>query len=83
MNSKNTDKMNEIKQKTIYDLDLHESTIVKTNGTGYPYEFEVIRVAGGWFYIDSNPRVVQPRSFFVAFNNEFQKVKNVTIDDIM
>lgn len=65
---------NETKQKTIYDLKLHESIIVKVTGQGYPTSWQVTRVPGGWFYQDDNPNRTTVNEFFVAYNNEFQIV---------
>lgn len=65
------------KQKTIYELDLHESVMVKVNitdGRGYPCEWQVTRVASGWLYQDSNPRRTTVSEFFVPFDNSFQIV---------
>jgi len=64
----------ETKQKTIYDLKLHESIIVKVTGQGYPTSWQVTRVPGGWFYQDDNPNRTTVSEFFVAYNNEFQIV---------
>ena len=65
---------NETKQKTIYDLKLHESIIVKVTGQGYPTNWQVTRVPGGWFYRDDNPNRTTVSEFFVAYHNEFQIV---------
>jgi hypothetical protein len=66
---------NETKQKTIYDLNLHESIMVKVTGQGYPTTWQVTRVPGGWFYQEENPRKTTMSEFFVLYNNEFQEVK--------
>ncbi len=63
------------KEKTIYNLDLHESMIIKVNtinGKGYPYKWQVTRVASGWLYQDSNPKTTVVSQFFVPFDNSFQ-----------
>ena len=52
--------------KSIYDLKLHESMTVKCRGEGYPTEFQVTRVHGGYFYQDLNPRITVPVTFFTA-----------------
>lgn len=54
--------------KSIYKLDLHESTEIKSQGATYI----VTRVASGWIYsiyrLDSN----QMTSTFIPFDNKFQ-----------
>lgn len=51
---------------TIYDLVLHESTVIKG--------ICIMRVAGGWIYdcwdLDKD---VSKQGTYVPFNNEFQK----------
>jgi hypothetical protein len=61
------------KQKTIYELDLHEQTTIKTTGNGWNESFVVTRVASGWLYQNDNPRRTVPESFFVPFDNSFMK----------
>lgn len=63
-------------KKTIYDLELHESIVVEQNGDGYPYKWQVIRVASGWLYLDQNPNRTNGGEFFVPFDNKFQKAPN-------
>ena len=60
-------------QKTIYELDLHEQTTIKTTGNGRKEPFVVTRVASGWLYQNDNPRRIVPESFFVPFDNSFMK----------
>lgn len=69
--------MSKIKQKTIYELDLHECTIVQTNGTGEQLRYTVLRVAGGWFYEHLSTTTNTGIRFFVPYNTEFQ-TKNET-----
>lgn len=62
--------------KTIYELKLHETIVIKVEriyGKGYPYEWQVTRVAGGWIYQNSSHTITQPESFFIPFNNEFMQ----------
>ena len=61
------------KEKTIYDLDLHESMTIRVSPIdkkGYDFDWQVTRVASGWFYQDSNPRKTVVSQFFV-FANRF------------
>ena len=61
--------------KTIYNLDLHESMTVivrPIDKKGFPYECQVTRVASGWIYQDSNPKTTIVSQFFVPFDNSFQ-----------
>lgn len=59
--------------KTIYDLDLHESMLVYDNGADYQTEWRVTRVASGWIYQDNNPRLTVSIAFFIPFDNKFDK----------
>lgn len=47
-------------QKTIYNLELHELLDIGSI-------FSVMRVAGGWLYLDKESNITT----FVPFNNEF------------
>ena len=58
------------KEKTIYDLSLHESISV-TNTVGG--KVEITRVPGGWVYAFDYPGFRQSPIVFVPFNNDFQK----------
>ena len=64
------------KEKTIYNLDLHESMIViesPTDDKAYPCEWQVTRVPSGWFYrCKSLSYQTSPSHFFVPFDNCFQ-----------
>lgn len=60
------------KQKTIYDLKLHESMIVKNTGEAYHTDWQIIRVASGWYYYYMNPNRTTVNSFFVPYDNSFQ-----------
>lgn len=60
------------KQKTIYEIKLHESTLVKIKGTGYPYEYMITRVPSGWIYEDMNPNITTRHEFFVPYSNKFE-----------
>ena len=63
------------KEKTIYELDLHESMVIRINpidNKGYDYDWQVTRVASGWVYQDPDPRNLESTSFFVPFDNSFQ-----------
>lgn len=57
-----------MKDKTIYDLELHESMEVKTG----PVNWEVTRVASGWLYQDNNPNRTTVSEFFVPYSNRFK-----------
>ncbi len=66
----------ETKEKSIYDLKLHETcriSIMSCTKAVVDY-YSVIRVPGGWIYHlwDLNTQTYT-RDFFVPFNNEFQK----------
>lgn len=53
------------KEKTIYDLELHESLRVDT-------AMVCVRVSGGWIYKFYNPDKGYTDISFVPYNNEFQ-----------
>ena len=62
-------------EKTIYDLNIHESITIKVNpidNRGDDYDWQVTRVASGWLYQDADPRQQARGSFFVPFDNSFQ-----------
>jgi len=52
-------------EKTIYELDLHEMTTIKTHGKGHRQEWWVTRVNSGWIYECANPNIMTPICFFV------------------
>jgi len=64
-----------MEEKTIYELDLHESIILHVDllgdDDGYPYKWQVTRVPGGWFYQDSNISRTTVSQFFVPYDREF------------
>lgn len=53
---------------TIYDLKLHESSIINTRVNGLIIEYRVIRVPGGWIYRNVGTNY----ETFVPFNNDCQ-----------
>jgi len=60
-----------MEQEKIYELKLHESlTFQDSNG----WHNDVIRVAGGWIYIQATSDKMT--SCFVPFDNEFMKYNN-------
>lgn len=75
--------MEKTKEKTIYDLKIHETMTVEevigerelTQGKKEDIikKYEVTRVAGGWIYAFDYPNFRQSPIVFVPFNNEFQK----------
>jgi len=62
-----------MKAKTIYDLELHESIIVKVETIGpsekyaplYPYIWQVTRVATGWIYQNASSNITQHEGYFI------------------
>ncbi len=58
----------EKKDKTIYELELHETTIIPTTVGG---KIEVTRVAGGWVYSFEYAGFRQSPIVFVPFDKEF------------
>lgn len=50
--------------KSIYELDLHEEIDI-CNGT------HIMRVPGGWRYLDINSAPGSQSSIFVSYNDEF------------
>lgn len=70
------------KEKTIYDLGIHETLTVEEvigeqeiNGKKEDIvkKYEVTKVAGGWVYAFDYPNFRQSPIVFVPFHNEFQK----------
>ena len=61
----------ETKQKTIYDLKLHEVLVITTNVGG---KVEITRCAGGWIYCYEYPGFRQAPVVFVPFDNEFMEI---------
>ena len=55
------------KEKTIYELDLHEALKITTN-LG---PIEITRVPGGWVYCFDYPGFRQSHIVFIPFNTEF------------
>lgn len=60
-------------EKTIYDLQLHESITVILAGH---CEFEIIRVASGWLYLYHRLDGNSMTTTFVPFDNNFQERKS-------
>jgi len=61
-------------EKTIYNLDLHESMTIRQipiDNRAKNYEWEVIRVPSGWIYQCADLRLASSQ-FFVPFDNSFQ-----------
>jgi len=58
------------KEKTIYDLKLHEQ--IKIDGV---FEYYIIRVPSGWLYQCLNPSNHTMTSMFVPFDDKFMKSK--------
>jgi len=56
--------MSETKQKTIYELELHETVSVKNSIEG---NMEITRVPGGWIYSLEYPGFRQSPVVFVPF----------------
>lgn len=69
--------------KNIYELDLHETTVVKSIIPEYENRlpqilyYRVTRVAGGWLYKKVG---VDFPEVFVPFTDEFKSSKNVKND---
>lgn len=55
-------------EKTIYNLKLHQTIYLDTNGNS-----SVFRVSGGWIYYFQFPGMNQVNSVFIPFNNEFME----------
>lgn len=69
----------EAKEKTIYDLQEHESMLVDISINGinelgkggrkgaiaYPYVWQVTRVATGWIYQNANTNIKHSEGYFV------------------
>ncbi len=64
------------KEKTIYDLELHESMDVESLGKDATTYFQVMRVPGGriYTYWNTQTQSYDNRGIFVPFNNRFQGV---------
>lgn len=60
-----------MKDKTIYDLKLHETLMVEIKHKTWG----VTRVPGGWIYQNESPRITIPVGYFVPFDNTFQENK--------
>lgn len=58
-------------EKTIYNLELHESMEQRTNGST---TFTITRVPGGWIYENYRLDQRQMTSVFVPYDNSFQKM---------
>lgn len=58
-------------EKTIYNLELHESMEQRTNGGTI---FTITRVPGGWIYENYRLDQRQMTSVFVPYDNSFQKM---------
>lgn len=58
----------------IYNLDLHESINIQSNGKDATTYFQVMRVADGWIYTywDSELQQYSNNGVFVPFDNRFQ-----------
>jgi hypothetical protein len=56
------------KEKTIYELKLHETLKLVNSING---NIEVTRCAGGWIYSFEYPGFRQSPIVFIPFNNEF------------
>lgn len=59
------------KEKTIYDLNLHEKIYVE-GGKNDPFETSVMRVAGGWIYRSCAKGSTLMSAVFVPFDNSWQ-----------
>ena len=70
--------MAETKQKTIYELDLHETISVEIMRGPWT----VTRVPSGWIYQNDSPSITIPVGFFVPFDNRFQWVEPLAVDDL-
>ncbi|MBF7090468.1 hypothetical protein IUY40_02770 [Flavobacterium sp. ALJ2] len=77
-------------EKTIYELDLHESVVINKESGGAMAAVNekitiVTRVAGGWLYntsrIDKNANRIglSESSVFVPYNDEFTPKNNVKV----
>ncbi|HEA46434.1 MAG TPA: hypothetical protein ENH99_01495 [Candidatus Pacearchaeota archaeon] len=70
---------NKEKEKTIYNLELHETLILlideKDPATEKEIEkrIEITRVPGGWVYAFDYPFFRQTSVVFVPFNNQYMK----------
>ena len=57
------------KEKTVYNLGLHETLVVQNSVKG---NMEITRVPGGWLYAMEYPGFRQSPVTFVPFDNGFQ-----------
>ena len=68
------------KEKTIYELDLHETLTVEEkvtplfDGATDIKKYEVTRVPGGWVYSFEYPGFRQSPIVFVPYHSDFKKV---------
>jgi len=65
--------MEDKKEKTVYELELHETIQLKNSLGGL---IEVTRVPGGWIYAFEYPGFRQNPIVFVKFDNEFVEFNN-------
>lgn len=66
--------------KNIYDLALHESTILMITGEDDRVNsIEILRVPGGWIYTSKTQvgESITHTSSFVPFNSEHQQIQDV------
>jgi len=64
------------KQKTVYDLELHEALAITTTGDGILH-LSALRVPGGWIYSAwDEEKQEYTRDTFVPLVNDFVKIKN-------
>lgn len=61
------------KEKTIYELGLHESLAMKSSLGGV---IEITRVPGGWVYTFEYVGFRQSPIVFIPFHNEFMELSN-------
>ena len=65
-----------MKEKTIYELELHASIGAVSLGENNAETcWQIMRVAGGWIYTywDADKQDYSNRGIFVPYNNEFDK----------
>ena len=63
------------KEKTVYDLKLHETlTVIVEKEEGEDKTMEVTRVPGGWVYTFEFPGWRQSPIVFVPFSDEIKKI---------
>ena len=61
--------MTKEKEKTIYDLELHEILVIQTS---IGSKIEITKVANGWIYSFDYPGYRQCATVFVPFDNQYQ-----------